>query len=242
MAIMNCNMEKGKLYIPRVAILASGGGTTAEAYAEAIHDQRIEAEVPLLIASKASAGVLEKAVHWNTDWGFDVRSEVVGKATHPDGPRARGQSEETSTEICRLLDEERIDIVLQLGYMVIGNDPYVSEWGFVPERHTSLYEARALNWHPGLLPLTEDTYGAGASEVMVDAYLRGEIDRAGHTVHVVAQKVDGGPIVTETPVPIEPTDTADALFDRIQLIEKAVTPYVADSFIRKRREFVDGNS
>lgn len=228
--------ETSELYVPKIAILASGGGTTAEAYARAIHEGRAQAEIGLLIVSKASAGALQRAEHWNDDWGFDVKPAVVNNRLFPGGPRERGQTEESSTEICRLLDEAGVDIVLQLGYMVIGNDPYIAEWGFVPERHTSAYQAKALNWHPGLLPLTADTHGSGASELMLEAYRRGEITEAAHSVHVLAQEVDAGPVIASTPVPIESHDDADSLFDRVQLVEKAITPYIPEQFLQRQAE------
>ncbi len=243
MFIINPKMaEVGELHIPKIAVLASGGGTTAEAYARAIHEERIKAEIGLLIVSKQSAGILDKAARWNQEWGFDVKPVVVNNGLFPGGSRDRGQSEESATEICRLLDEASADLALQLGYMIIANDPYIAEWGFVPEHHKSPYQARALNWHPGLLPLTADTYGSGASEVMLSAYGSGEITEAGHTVHALAQEVDGGPIVTSTPVPIEATDDADTLFDRIQLIEKAVTPYIPEQFLKRKQELLYANS
>ncbi len=235
MFIMVHNMAAtSELHIPKIAILASGGGSTAEAYARAIHESRIEAEIGLLVVSNEAAGVLDKANRWNEEWGFDVKSAVVSNKLFPAGPRERGQSEEAATEICRLLDEAKVDLVLQLGYMVIGNDPYISEWGFVPERHSSMYQARALNWHPGALPLTADTYGAGASAAMLEAYRKGEVTEAAHTVHVLAQAVDAGPIVAATPVPIESKDDVNSLFERIQLVEKAVTPYVPEQFLKRQ--------
>lgn len=234
--------EVCELHIPKIAILASGGGTTAEAYARAIHEERIEAEIGLLIVSKESAGVLDKAARWNQEWDFDVKPVVVNNRLFPGGPRERGQSEESATEICRLLDEYGVDLALQLGYMIISNDPYIAEWGFVPERHTSAYQARALNWHPGALPLTADTFGSGASAVMLDAYRKREITEAHHTVHALAQEIDAGPTVAATPVPIEEGDDEDTLFDRIQIVEKAVTPYIPEQFLRKQKELMHGNS
>lgn len=227
---------------PSIAILASGGGSTAEAYARGIHDGITNAEVRVVIASNESAGIKERVQRWNSDWGFDTQAITIGNTTHPTGPRERGQTRESSEAICEALSRHNIDLVLQLGYMVIGNDPYISEWGFDPERHSSAYQSRALNWHPGLLPLTRDTYGEGASEVMIRAFQEGRIAEAIHTIHAVAQEVDAGPIVAEHPVPIMPDDKKDTLFDRVQLIEKAITPYAPDRFLRLQSDFLDGNS
>lgn len=231
-----------ELHRPRVAILASGGGTTAEAYARAIHEEQVDAEIGLVIASKASAGILERVNRWNSEWGFDTKPVVINKSLYPGGPRERGQTEEEAEAICSELEKDKADLVAQLGYMVIGNDPYIWEWGYVPGSDTSPYDSSALNTHPGLLPLTADTHGDGASQVMLGAYRQGEITEAAHTIHCVAQEVDEGPVVATHPVPIEPDDTKETLFDRIQLVEKAVIAYAIDSFIRQQLEYKNGNS
>lgn len=113
--------------------------------------------------------------------GLGTQSIVIGNKTHPTGPRKRGQSLESSEAICQALSLANIDLVLQLGYMVIGNDPYIEDWGFVPGRDSSVFDTKALNWHPGLLPLTADSHGEGASAVMLDAYQEGLITEAGHS-------------------------------------------------------------
>src|SRR5665213_3196115 len=159
-----------ELHRPNIAVLASGGGTTANALAKGIYNGVCDVEIGLVVASKASAGILELVKKWNRDWHFDTKALVIGNATHPMGPRERGQSQESSEAICKALEVAGIDLVLQLGYMVIGNDPYIAEWGFRPELDKSVLDTKALNWHPGLLPLTGDTYGDGASQVMLDAY------------------------------------------------------------------------
>jgi phosphoribosylglycinamide formyltransferase-1 len=226
-----------ELHRPRLAILASGAGTTANALVRGIKDGRLNAEVGLVIASKASAGILDLVQKWNNEWGFDVKPQIIGKKTHPGGPRERGQSEETSVAICEAFRENRTDVVLQLGYAIIGNDPYIAEWGFVPGRDNSVFDSKALNWHPGLVPLTADSHGDGASDIMLKAYRAGEITEAGHTVHAVAQEIDMGPVFAEHPVRIEEDDTKESLFQRVQDIEKAVTPYAVYQFLIQQAEY-----
>lgn len=59
-----------ELHRPRLAVLASGGGTTANALARGIHDGICDAEIALVIASKASAGIRELVKKWNDEWGL----------------------------------------------------------------------------------------------------------------------------------------------------------------------------
>ncbi|MFW6317764.1 MAG: phosphoribosylglycinamide formyltransferase, partial [Halorubrum sp.] len=65
-----------------------------------------------------------------------------------------------------------------------------------------------LNVHPSLLPAFP---GMGAHQQVLDAGVR----TTGCTVHVVTEEIDGGPIVTQEPVPVYGDDDADALKTRV---------------------------
>ncbi len=227
----------GELYRPRVGILASGGGTTAHAYAKSIHKGTIKHDIALVISSDPEAGILDKANDWSRYWEFDTKAAVINKHTHPKGKQQRGQTEAESAAICELGAKHGIDLFVALGYMVIINDPFIETYGYVPSRHTSKYQARALNTHPGPLPLTADTYGDGASEKALTAYRRGEIEMSEQTVHVIAQEIDAGPVVVAHDVPILDVDTAASLFTRAQGIEKATIGYAIDMFWRDQQEY-----
>src|SRR3989344_3370369 len=98
-----------ELHRPGIAVLASGSGTTANALARGIYEGQTDAEIGLVIASKASAGILDLVKGWNKEWGFDVKTEIIGNGTHPAGPRKRGQTQESSDAICKALSENRVD-------------------------------------------------------------------------------------------------------------------------------------
>lgn len=230
-------MAHGELHIPRITILASGDGTTAEACVQGIAEGKIAAEIGLVIASKPSAPILEKVKQWNALWGMDIQSEVVNNRMYPHGPRKRGQSQESAEKICELLKESHTELVLQLGYMVIGNDPYIEEWGFVPARHTGPFAARAFNWHSGLLPLTANTDGEGAAEIMLAAERAGKIEKAGHSVHGVAHAVDAGPVVLETPVPVYPGDSVETLKARVHKTGLEITVQAVNMLLAGRQEY-----
>lgn len=223
-----------ELHIPRVAILASGGGTTADAYAEAIFNQQVSAEIGLVIASDPNAGILDKVSKWNSEYGFDVQTEVINAITHPNGAQPRGQTLEESEAITDKLNMVKIDIVAFLGYMRIAKGSLIEEYGYLPEKYSSMYEARALNTHPGPLPETEDTYGANTSQKVLDLGLKA----SKHTVHVVAEGVDKGPIVVAHNVPVLEEDTKETLNQRTQLVEKATLAYAIDKFIRDQRDYL----
>lgn len=227
-----------KLPVPRIAILASGSGSTAEAYAHAIYDRKVAAKLCVVISSKADAYILKRVERWNQEWSFGTKTAVINQHTHPAGKQPRGQTTEESEAICALLASNHIDIVVYLGYMRIASGRLIQEYGFVPGTHTSKYQARSLNSHPGPLPLTADTYGLGASAKVLEAYNAGHVQESRHTVHVVAQGVDQGPIVAEYSVPIEPRDSPETLFARVQLIEKANIAQSVDKFWRDQQAYL----
>ncbi|MFW6152823.1 MAG: phosphoribosylglycinamide formyltransferase, partial [Halobacteriota archaeon] len=111
----------------------------------------------------------------------------------------RGDDEPRGAHERRILEEleaHRFDLVCLDGYMRI----------LSPEMLDAL--PVTLNVHPSLLPLFPgmDAWG--------DALDAG-VSVSGCTVHVVTEEVDGGPIVTQEPVPVEPGDTVASLKDRI---------------------------
>jgi phosphoribosylglycinamide formyltransferase-1 len=222
-----------EIHIPRVAILASGGGTTAEAYAQAIHNGQVNHNIGLVIASNKDAKILERVTRWNSEFGFDTESTVINHETHPRGKKGRGQTLEESEAIAELLRERGVGLVATLGYMKIINGALMDEYGYHPKWHQSAYEARMINTHPGPLPETTDTYGDGAAAKVLELGL----DESKHTVHVVSQGVDEGPIIVAHPVPILPGDTKESLNERTQWIEKATIAYALDKFLKDQQTY-----
>lgn len=232
-----------ELYVPRYGILASGGGTTADAFAWALNKGQIPGEVGVVISDHEDAGVFEMVDKWNSEWGFDTQGVTINGDTHPGGQQPRGQTLEESEAIVSALDAHEVDYVLFLGYMRIAGGLLIREYGFDPKVHSSMYQARALNTHPCILPLTADTYDSkdpsrNSYVRTLNAYHNGEISESQHTVHVVAEEVDAGPTVAIHKVPIEPDDTVETLRKRTQQVEKSTIAYAADRFRRGREEYL----
>jgi phosphoribosylglycinamide formyltransferase 1 len=222
-----------ELHTPKIAILASGSGTTADAYAKAIYERQVSAEIGLVVTNNPDAGILDKVSRWNRDYGFDVRTAIINKQSYPKGAQTRGQTLEESEAITTAIKVEGIGTVALLGYMLIANGSLIEEFGYIPELHRSKYQASMLNTHPGPLPETEDTYGIHTSQKVIDLGL----PTSKHTVHVVASGVDKGPIVVAHEVPVLEDDSAEALNQRTQIVEKATIAYAIDKFIREQREY-----
>ena len=223
-----------ELHKPTIAILASGGGTTAEAFIRATQDGRVNAEVGLVVCSKPpeDAGIYKKIERLNTFYGLDIEAVEISGKTHPDDSIGRGQTFAESSAICEKISEGRFGHVALMGYMRIVRGELLEEYGWNLSL-SSRYQARMTNTHPGLLPETEDTHGSGASQRVIDLGL----SYTAHSFHLVAAGVDKGPILAEHPLLVNPEDTAQTLFDRVQDVEKAALPYALDKFLREQQDY-----
>ncbi|MFB6235975.1 MAG: phosphoribosylglycinamide formyltransferase [Halopenitus sp.] len=120
--------------------------------------------------------------------------------------REEGESREAhERRILDRLDGYDFDIVCLDGYMRVLTDEFLDD------------APTTLNVHPSLLPAFP---GIDAHEQVLDSGAR----TSGCTVHVVTEEVDGGPIVTQVPVPVYEDDDVDALKERV-LYEAEFTAY-----------------
>lgn len=226
------------LHCPSIAILASGSGSTAEAFIHATQDGRVMAEVGLVICNNPpeKAGIYDRIARLNAQYNLDIETAEISGKTHPDGNIGRGQTLEEASAICERINRGGFAHVALMGYMKMVRGDLVDEYGWLPH-FSSIYQARMSNTHPGPLPETEDTYGIHTSEHVLQLGLA----NSKHTVHVVASGVDRGPKIAEHPVEVLPDDSPQDLFDRVQIVEKAVLPYVLGKFLQEQGEYL-GNS
>jgi len=97
----------------------------------------------------------------------------------------------------------------------------------LPEDVLALYEGRALNCHPGLLPEYAGLH------VHQWAIRNGETD-FGVTVHVIEPGIDTGDIIGQRRFPIRPDDTGLSLFTRCVSAEVALCVEILDSIAKGR--------
>lgn len=221
----------------RVAILASGSGTTAEAFIRACQKGEISCEVGLVISSRQDAGILRRIKDLNGEFGLNIGCLVINSKTHPAAPgedtRRGRQTEAEESAILEALRGGNFDLIAQLGYMKHTGPRIVHAFGWRPE-YTSVYQAMMVNTHPGLLPQTEGMYGDQIQRYVLDNGL----PDGGQTLHVVANGYDDGPVIAEHKVPVEPGDTADSLFARVQAVEKQYLPDDIEAFIKARQAYL----
>jgi len=177
-----------------LAILASGGGTTAQAVIDACASGRIDGEVVLVITNNAGAGVLERAQAAGIPWRH------LSGATHPEP----GELERAMLEA---LASSGATAVLLAGYMKKLAPSVVAA-----------YAGRIFNTHPALLP----AYGGQGfyGDRVHAAVLADNQARSGATVHIVTDDYDSGPIVGQVEVPVQPGDDVATLGERVRTAER----------------------
>lgn len=174
----------------KIAVLVSGGGTNLQALIDAEKSGIITSgEIELVISNKDGAYALTRAENAN------IKTYTVLR-------KALGSQENFENEIIRILDENKIDVIVLAGFMAI-----------LSEKFTSHYEKRILNVHPSLIPsfCGEGFYGLHVHE----AALKKGVKVTGATVHFVNEIPDGGEIIMQKAVEIEDGDTPEILQKRV---------------------------
>lgn len=218
----------------RIAILASGSGSTAEAFIREALAKEYPVDVVLVICNNPNAFILERVRNLNRELGLSIETVVINSHTQPAArPIIHGQqTPEEQEAILHLLLDKRVDLVLLLGYMKRIGSELLQEYGWQPE-HTSLFQVRMLNTHPGLLPETIGTHGRETQEFTLEK----QMPEGGQSLHVVSADYDMGPLVAEHKVPVKPDDTPDTLFARVQAVEKEHIAADIMNFIQEQQRY-----
>ncbi len=119
----------------KLAILASGSGSNAEAIIKAAQAGIIDAEICLVFTNKEEAGVIEKAKKLN------VPVEVLPHKNF-------SNREEYDRAVIALLQKYQIDTIAMAGYMRLVTPDFINA-----------YKGRILNVHPALLPSFKGAQG-----------------------------------------------------------------------------------
>jgi phosphoribosylglycinamide formyltransferase-1 len=218
---------------PRIAILASGGGTTAEAFIRAGQSGQINVDVGLVIVSRSEAGMFKRIADLNQEFGLNIDAILINHHTHPADPNENvspgGQTAGEELAILTALLSGSYDLVALMGYMKRIGPELIKAFGWLAE-YKSIFQAKMVNTHPGLLPDTKAYYGENIQKYVLEHHL----PYAGQTLHVVSQDYDDGPIIAEHRVPVEPGDNPESLFARVQDTEKKYLPEDVEAFIKGR--------
>ena len=182
----------------RVVILGSGRGSNAEAIIEAERRGRLgRARVVRIFSDQPAAGILALGSR------FGVPADFVDPA--PFKTKLEGAGEE---RFILAVQQANPDLVVLAGFM------RVLKPGFL-----QAFAGKIINLHPSLLPSFPGLDGIG------QAWRRG-VKVTGCTVHGVTLEVDGGPIIDQAVVRIEPGDTVESLAAKVHAAEHELLPAV----------------
>ena len=188
----------------KIAVLVSGGGTNLQALIDAQGTVLNSGEIVLVVSNASGAYALERA-------------KKAGIATETVLKKQLGGQEAFETRLMEILDDHGIEVIILAGFMTI-----------LTERFTSHYPKRILNVHPSLIPsfCGEGFYGLRVHEEA----LRYGVKVTGATVHFVNEIPDGGEIIAQKAVNIEPGDTPEILQRRVmEQAEWILLPQAAES-------------
>ena len=180
----------------RIAVLLSGSGTSLENLCERIDAGELDAEVCVVIASKAKAGGLERAQRRG------IPAFAVPRREHPDVGAF-------NDALHAVLERHTPDLGAMLGFLS-------------PFETRGHYDGRALNVHPALIPAFcgQGMYGRRVHEAVLEAGVK----LTGATVHFVDAEYDHGPIILQEAVAVRDDDTAESLAERVQAAERRIVP------------------
>ena len=188
----------------KIAVLVSGGGTNLQALIDAQGTVLNSGKITLVISNNAGAYALERAKNAGIDTAVVLKKQC-------------GSQEAFEAKLMEILDENGIDIIVLAGFMTI-----------LTQRFTSHYPKRILNVHPSLIPsfCGEGFYGLRVHEEA----LRYGVKVTGATVHFVNEIPDGGEIIAQKAVSIEPGDTPEILQRRVmEQAEWILLPQAAET-------------
>lgn len=192
-----------------MAVLASGGGTNLQALIDRFNvSGPTPARVELVIASRASAGALDRA----RAAGIDT---LVLDARELDAAALEAG-------MASALESDRIEIVVLAGYLQL-----------VPLAVVERYRGRMINVHPALLPAFggQGMYGMRVHRAAIQAGVR----VTGATVHLVDERYDEGAILAQWPVPVLANDTPESLAARVLRVEHRILPAAVEALAAELR-------
>jgi phosphoribosylglycinamide formyltransferase-1 len=136
--------------------------------------------------------------------------------------RGFARREEFEQALREAIDALAPDVVVLAGFMRVLGEAFVEH-----------FRGRMLNIHPSLLP-------AFPGLATHRRALQAGVAVHGATVHFVGTEVDGGPIVAQAAVPVQPDDDEATLSARVLEAEHRLYPMVVRWFVEDRLR-LDGN-
>jgi phosphoribosylglycinamide formyltransferase 1 len=197
----------------KVAVLISGSGSNLQALLDAQRQGASgRAEVGLVVSDRADAYGLQRALNHKVPTAF------VPLPGAPPGPQRLAARQAWEQQLAHVIAAFEPDLLLLAGFMRILSAAFLEQ-----------FPDKVINQHPALLPDDGGPTVVSPSgrvipalrgaHVVADA-LRLGLPVTGCTIHRVTPRVDDGPVLAQSEVPILPNDNEATLHERIKAEER----------------------
>jgi len=190
----------------RLAVLISGTGRTLKNLIEQVREEKLSAEIVVVISSIANVVGLQHAEKES------IPVEIIERCHFG----SLTEFSEANFDTCRAA---RVDYIVLAGYLRRLEIP-------------GDFENRVLNIHPSLIPsfCGKGYYG----NIVHSKALEYGVKVSGCTVHFVDQEYDTGPIILQKAVDVYEGDTPNALNDRVFAAECQAYPEAIELLAQDR--------
>ena len=173
----------------RIVIFASGSGTNAQNIIEQLHNK--EVIVQRIFCNNPTAGIVQRAEKLDIPVCFISRDNW---------------REKNNSDWQIQIREDNPDLIVLAGFL----------WK-IPEYLIEAFPNKIINLHPSLLPKYggKGMYGMNVH----NAVMENKELTTGITIHYVNAEYDKGGIIFQTEIYVAPSQTAEALANRIHQLE-----------------------
>jgi phosphoribosylglycinamide formyltransferase-1 len=151
------------------------------------------------------------------------RAERANISTNFVDPNRFESREDFDKQLIAIIDELDIGLIILAGYMRILSSDFINH-----------FAGKILNIHPSLLPKFP---GLNTHRKAIDAKEKYH----GATVHFVTEELDGGPIINQEIVEIDPIDTEHSLAQKVLEKEHILYPRVIHWYTQNRLKLINNN-
>jgi len=151
------------------------------------------------------------------------RAERANISTNFVDPNRFESREDFDKQLIAIIDELDIGLIILAGYMRILSSDFINH-----------FAGKILNIHPSLLPKFP---GLNTHRKAIDAKEKYH----GATVHFVTEELDGGPIISQEIVEIDPIDTEYSLAQKVLEKEHILYPRVIHWYTQNRLKLINNN-
>jgi len=190
-----------------IVILVSGNGSNLQAIIDAAEENELPVDIRAVISNRPDAKGLQRANR------AGLRTEVIDHTTF--------DSREAFDEALKqCIDNFEPRLVVLAGFMRLLTDELVNH-----------HLGRMVNIHPSLLPAFR---GLNTHARALAAFREGTVKEHGASVHFVTPELDGGPVIIQARVSVEPDDTPETLAARVLEREHQIYPLAIRWFAEGR--------